>query len=682
MRKRKKINEKLKLSLSEARKKKLDRQLVNIEILLQKSHQASRSMREQKAIDAIKTNPKYFYTYAKKYSKLSSQIGPLLDEKNTYTASSKKMADILSAQYQSVFSVPKEKSIYSDCERKTESTLKDLEFSEKDIEDAIDELSNNSASGPDGITAILMKKCKTKLSKPLYILWRDCLDNGITPDKLKVAHIIPIFKSGHQGLASNYRPIALTSHLIKIFEKIVRNGLVKYLDENNLFNDTQHGFRQGRSCLSQLLEQFESVLKKLGANENVDVIYLDFSKAFDKVDHGILLDKLKSMGIEGNLLDWIKSFLLNRSQSVMVNGFLSDPVYVMSGVPQGSVLGPLLFLVLISDIDKDVLHSFLSSFADDTRVGKSINNEDDVKKLQDDLDAVYQWSCDNNMEFNNIKFELIRYGINVNIKNNSFYTGPDGSKITEKPHVKDLGVLMSNTATFSEHINKICEKARDMCSWILRTFRSRSPQLMITLWKSLVQPILDYCSQLWCPTTPGQIKQIEEIQKNFTRKIKTDHNLDYWGRLKTHRIYSQERRRERYRILYLWKMLEQLVPAIRGGHGGVSKLHPRNGRTFDIPFGNKNIPRHIQKVRDGSLLVHGAKLFNVLPKDLRNCSTCSLPEFKSKLDGFLSQIPDEPIVHGYNQSHSACSNSLLKLVPLLERSKSPPFYRDAPASRR
>ena len=154
---------------------------------------------------------------------------------------------------------------------------------------------------------------------------------------------------------------------------------------------------------------------------------------------------------------------------------------------------------------------------------------------------------------------------------------------------------MSNTATFSEHINKICEKARDMCSWILRTFRPRSPQLMITLWKSLVQPILDYCSQLWCPTTPGQIKQIEEIQKNFTRKIKTDHNLDYWGRLKTHRIYSQERRRERYRILYLWKMLEQLVPAIRGGHGGVSKLHPRNGRTFDIPFGNKNIPRHIKK---------------------------------------------------------------------------------------
>ena len=685
MRKRKKINEQLKLSLSDARRQKLDRKLINIEILLQQSHQASRSMREQKAIDAIKINPKYFFTYTKKFSKTSSKIGPLLDENNSYTASSAKMAEILSSQYQSVFSVPKEKSIYSDAEPKVNSTLTDLKFSEQDTIDAIDELPNNSASGPDGITAILLKKCKRQLSKPLYILWRDCLDRGVTPDKLKVAHIIPIFKSGHQGLPSNYRPIALTSHLIKIFEKIVRNCIVKYLDENQLFNDTQHGFRHGRSCLSQLLAHFEEILTKLEASENVDIIYLDFSKAFDKVDHSIILEKLRLMGIGGNLLNWIESFLKDRFQSVMVNGFLSKPVKVKSGVPQGSVLGPLLFLILISDIDKDVLHSFLSSFADDTRVGKSIKNESDVLKLQEDLENVYNWAAENNMSFNNLKFELIRYMVYNNIKditNDSFYTGPDGSEINEKSHVKDLGILMSNNMTFSEHINKVCEKARDMCSWILRTFRSRSPQLMLTLWKSLVQPILDYCSQLWCPISIGQIKQIEEIQKSFTRKIKTDNNPDYWSRLKSYRIYSHERRRERYRILYIWKMLEQLVPAFGEGHGGMSKLHPRNGRTIDIPLRSKNIPTHLQKVRDASLLVHGSKLFNALPKNLRNCSNCSLLEFKSKLDGYLAQIPDEPLVHGYTQSHSAYSNSLLKLVPLLEMAKSPPFSRDAPASRR
>ena len=577
------------------------------------------------------------------------------------------MADILSSQYSSVFSDPKDHSIYTDQETNVESSVSDITFTDQDVIDSIDELSNNSSSGPDGVAAILLKKCKKQLSKPLSILWRNCLDLGVTPDDLKAAHIIHIFKSGHQGLASNYRPIALTSHLIKIFEKIVRNAMVKYMDENNLFNDSQHGFRQGRSCLSQLLTQFERILSRLEAKQNVDVIYLDFSKAFDKVDHQIILEKLRLMGVKGKLLLWIKSFLFNRTQRVMVNGFLSEPVNVISGVPQGSVLGPLLFLILISDINKDVLQSFLSSFADDTRIGMSITSEEDVLQLQEDLNKVYLWAQQNNMSFNENKFELLRYGLNHQIKTDTKYYGPDGSKIPEKTHVKDLGVQMSNTATFSEHINKVCEKARDMCSWILRTFRSRSPTLMTTTWKSLVQPILDYCSQLWCPTQPGQIKQIEEIQKCFTRKIKAVNQVDYWKRLKSLRMYSQERRRERYRILYLWKILENIVPDIDGGNGGIVKLHPRNGRTIIVPSVDTTSPRHIQKVRDSSLFVHGAKLFNVLPKDIRNCTNCSVLEFKAKLDDYISQIPDEPVVPGYSSNHSMNSNSLLILIPDFER---------------
>ena len=180
--------------------------------------------------------------------------------------------------------------------------------------------------------------------------------------------------------------------------------MVSYFEENKLFNTSQHGFRRGRSCLSQLLTYFENVLTRLEENKCVDVIYLDFSKAFDKVDHLILLEKLRLLGITGKLYNWIRSFLLDRSQSVMVNGFLSDPVHVKSGVPQGSVLGPLLFLVLISDIDEHILHSFLSSFADDTRVGKSVANEEDVDKLQEDLAKIY------NMKFNEDKFELINSG--------------------------------------------------------------------------------------------------------------------------------------------------------------------------------------------------------------------------------------------------------------------------------
>ena len=210
------------------------------------------------------------------------------------------MAEILSKQYKSVFSKPEINS-FDSSKSEVKSRLSDLIFTIQDVIDAIDELSYNSSSGPDGVPAILLKKCKGPLSIPLLLFWRNCLDQGITPECLKNAHIIPIFKDGHKGLASNYRPIALTSHLIKIFEKIVRNTLVRYLEANDLFNNSQHGFRQRRSCLSQLLSHFEKIITFLENNHNVDVVYLDFAKAFDKVDHNILLSKLESLGVNDKI---------------------------------------------------------------------------------------------------------------------------------------------------------------------------------------------------------------------------------------------------------------------------------------------------------------------------------------------------------------------------------------------
>ena len=145
-------------------------------------------------------------------------------------------------------------------------TITDIEFTEQDIIDAIDELKNNSASGPDGLAAIFLKKCKNSLAKPLFHMWRKCLDLGITPQKLKEAHIIPIHKGGHQGLPANYRPVALTSHVIKLFEKVVRKFIVKFLEENDKLNDSQHGFRIGRSCVSELLVHYDRIVEILESN--------------------------------------------------------------------------------------------------------------------------------------------------------------------------------------------------------------------------------------------------------------------------------------------------------------------------------------------------------------------------------------------------------------------------------
>merc|ERR1711888_508941 len=263
-----------------------------------------------------------------------------------------------------------------------------------------------------------------------HLIWRKSLSTGKIPSILKTANIVPIHKGGSKGEAKNYRPVALTSHIVKIFEKVLRNHIVAHLEENGLLNPGQHGFRTGRSCLSQLLAHFETITQILEDGDNVDVIYLDFSKAFDKVDFLVTLRKIKHLGISGNIGKWIYSFLTGRTQCVIVNGMRSDVSEVKSGVPQGSVLGPLLFLILLGDIDKSIASAFVSSFADDTRVGRRIKTPADVQALQEDLNTIYRWSSKNNMKFNSDKFECIRYGKKKELHDNTHYLSDTNTVIT------------------------------------------------------------------------------------------------------------------------------------------------------------------------------------------------------------------------------------------------------------
>eukprot|EP00794_Sanderia_malayensis_P011704 gene11704-12922_t len=274
------------------------------------------------------------------------------------------MAELLSSQYKKVFSTPKP---YANSTPKAQTNITELEFTSEDIKAAIDEIDNSSAAGPDGFPAIFLKKCKEALSTPLCLFWNQCLQNNVIPKVLKHAIITPLHKGGSRSVPANYRPVALTLHLIKIFEKVVRKHMTFYLEENDLLNDNQHGFRAGRSCLSQLLEHYDSILSHMLNGDNVDVIYLDFAKAFDKVDFRIALSKAQRLGIRGNTINFLRAFLTDRTQSVVVNGISSDPCPVLSGVPQGSVLGPLIFLIHIMDIDRGLDKSIARSFADDTR---------------------------------------------------------------------------------------------------------------------------------------------------------------------------------------------------------------------------------------------------------------------------------------------------------------------------
>ena len=227
---------------------------------------------------------------------MKSNIGPLRNDIDEFVSDPKDKAEMLSKQYASVFSIP---CSGSDSKTRPNHSLNDVNFNEDDIAASIDELKTNSAAGLFGYPAILLKKCK--LAKPLFIFWRRCLDVGRVPALLKRAIITPIYKSKARSCAANYRPVALTSHLIKVFEKIIRKNIVQYMDKHGLFNESNHGFREARSCLSQLLEHYDDILNLLEKGLNVDVVYLDFAKAFDKVDHNIVLQKIHNLGIGGPL---------------------------------------------------------------------------------------------------------------------------------------------------------------------------------------------------------------------------------------------------------------------------------------------------------------------------------------------------------------------------------------------
>ena len=671
MRRRSRINKRLTQVNKDSTKLKLTQEKYDIEQKLREAHKQNRRYQEKKATEAIQKNSKYFFSYARKYSNTPSTIGPLIDSAGNVETDPKTISNMFRKQYESVFSPPlQEKKVTNPSEFFNTSTgLTDIEFTEDDLINAMMELKNDAAPGPDGFPALILKKCSTPLARPLAILWRKSLDNESVPDMLKEAIVSPIFKGGNlsKGVAKNYRPIALTSHIIKVFEKVVRKAIVNYLEDKKSMNINQHGFRSGRSCLSQLLAHYDYVLSELEKGNNVDVIYLDFAKAFDKVDHGVLLHKLRDIGINGKLGSWIHSFLTNRYQCVAVNNVKSSKSSVISGVPQGSVLGPLLFLVHIGDIDTGTNSAFISSFADDTRSAAGISNHTDQINLQKDLDVIYKWSAANNMQFNNDKFERLAYGRIENLRTYD-YISSDNSKIPTAREVKDLGIIMSDDATFTSHISTITGRATKFAGWILRTFMSRDTKVMLLLWKSLVLSRLENSCPLWSPTSVGDTQSIESVQRSFTAKIDGMKDLNYWERLESLKLYSLQRRRERYDIIYVWKILDGKVPNISNCSRHIvtaMESDRRLGRLCILPKHQNTATARVKTLLHNSFTTRAVRLFNILPKELRNTAGCSVDSFKNLLDKILASVPDQPPLPGYYLE--AESNSLLHQLPLMRR---------------
>ncbi|KAL5268247.1 hypothetical protein ACHWQZ_G002197 [Mnemiopsis leidyi] len=616
---------------------------------------------ERRAVGKIKENPKYFYSYAKSFSKVKHSISTLLDGEKKLVTDSKDLADILQTQFCSVFSDPNcpDKSMPEFALPPISTQDAELVLSPELIEEAISEIKLDSAPGPDGIPAILLKRCASSLSAPIHLLWSESMSLGHVPSYYKTGYVTPLFKKGSRCDAANYRPVTLTSHVVKVYERVVRKHMVQYLEANNLLSDKQHGFRSNRSCLTQMLDHFDSIFEGLTKGNDTDSIYLDFAKAFDKVDLDLLLRKLKRYGFHQKLIGWIQSFLTDREQVVVVNGVHSNSAKVLSGVPQGSVLGPLFFLLFINDLEEVVKASKVSFFADDTRVSKQISRFEDCALLQADLLRIIEWANRNNMKLHEQKFELLNH---LHNRKNSTSELPFyietllykvSGEVTLYPveHVRDLGVVVSSDLSWSRHISNMVTKARSTLSWVFSVFKTRDRTVMITLYKSLVRSLLEYCCPLWDPTRVTEMQMLEGVQRTFTSCIGGLKDMNYWERLVHLQLMSLQRRRERYTILMMWKILHNVVPNCCDIEFIDTSRH---GTKAVIPSLSKCSSLRNQTLYDSSFAVRGPKLWNKVPAAIKAEKT--FDGFKVSLSKFLALIPDNPPVSGYTCSWS---NSLV-----------------------
>jgi len=338
-----------------------------------------------------------------------------------------------------------------------------------------------------------------------------------------------------------------------------------------LINNSQHGFCMGRSCLTNLLVFMEEVTNILDEGNPVDVIYLDFAKAFDKVPYRRLFSKLRSHGIGGKVAEWIEAWLTNRKQKVGLNKKYSDWSNVVSGVPQGSVLGPLLFLIYINDLDEGIV-SKLGKFADDTKLARSVSNNSDVELLREDLRKIFQWSVDWQMLFNVDKCTVMHLGS----KNRQceYKMGNQTLKITTQE--KDLGVIIDSNGKSTTQCITTVKKANVLLGMIKRNIHFKSKEVIVRLYKALVRPKLEYCIQAWCPYLKKDIDILERVQKRATKMIEGYKNLSYEDRLTKTGLITLEKRHARGDLIQVFKIIK-----------GIDKVDYRN--FFDIMEADRSL---------------------------------------------------------------------------------------------
>ena len=462
---------------------------------------------------------KKFWSFVKSLKKDAFGINSLRENGILKTDTLDK-ANICNRQFESAFTRE------SDTEIPSKGTspftpMGEITVDPKGVLKLLNNLNIHKASEPDGLSARVLKECSSEISPMLALIYNESLAQGTVPDDWRQANVAPVFKKGEKYNAANYRPVSLTCICCKTLEHIIVSNINKHLAFESILADCQHGFRRQRSCETQLVQFYHDMVSNLdGARDRgqkqTDVIIMDFAKAFDKVPHRRLLYKLGYYGIRGSTHKWISSWLSERSQKVVLDGQASDPVPVLSGVPQGSVLGPVLFLIFINDLP-DNIRSSVRLFADDCVLYRNIKSPIDCQILQDDLNSLSQWETDWQMKFNVAKCHYMRVTRHLPDKQILFDYTLHQQKLEQVQSAKYLGLTITDNLDWGQHVSEISCKATKTMGFLKRNLALAPKHTKEVAYKTLVRPQLEYAAPTWNPYHKLQIQEVEKVQRTAAR---------------------------------------------------------------------------------------------------------------------------------------------------------------------
>ena len=530
-------------------------------------------------------NQKPFWKYIKARRQDSTGVAPLKNGPYLESSSSGK-ARVLLKQFCSVFT-KENNSTPANILGNPFPEAEPLNIEQNGIEKLLKNLNSSKATGPDNIPTQVLKNCAKQIAPTLTIIFRHSVQTGNLPSDWLSANIAAVFKKGDKNKAENYRPVSLTSVTCKLLEHVISRHLRNHFDKYNILTDRNHGFRTGHSCESQLLTTTHDLFSSLEKGKQVDIAVLDLSKAFDTVPHLKLLSKLDHYGIKGPIHTWITHFLTKRKMKVLIEGESSEEAVVESGVPQGTVLGPLLFLCHLNDLP-DSVNATVRLFADDCLLYKEIECIDDQKELQKDIDNLGKWAENWGMKFNATKCQILQ----IKPKHRSLTYKMCGVPLQVVSDCLYLGVNLSHDLSWKHHINQTTKKASSTVGFLRRNFRNCPQECKKLAYISLVRSKLEYAATVWDPFIKNEIEKLERVQRQAARFIKNDYRSRDPGcitrMLQELGLPLLETRRKDQRLKLLAKINSDQLPAIppssflKPANLTRRRIKPKNHQDFEV----------------------------------------------------------------------------------------------------